>query len=80
MTGGNVDPRRAELRELISTPGEKVNVDMLMDVLVALYTDTSSAELRKNKNVKQFMERYEPYVQRMQCLRPRVRCYNLINQ
>ena len=71
MTGG--DQRRAELRELISVPGEKVNVDMLMDVLVALYTDTNSTEMRKNKNIKSFMERYEPFVQKMQCLRPRVR-------
>lgn len=71
MTGE--DQRRAELRELISVPGEKVNVDMLMDVLVALYTDTNSTEMRKNKNIKSFMERYEPFVQKMQCLRPRVR-------
>ena len=31
MTG--TDQRRTELRELISVPGEKVNVDMLMDVV-----------------------------------------------
>ena len=41
--------------------------------IVALYTDTNSTEMRKNKNVKSFMERYEPFVQKMQCLRPRIR-------
>ena len=37
MTESDEQKRRNELRDLISVPGEKVNIDMLMDVLGTVY-------------------------------------------
>lgn len=70
--------RHNDLRDLLMVPGEKVNVDMLMDVLVALYTDVNCPALKLNKNVKSFIERYEGFIRKLQNLRPRVSDYDTI--
>ena len=68
-----LEQRRNDIRDLIMVPGEKVNIDMPMDVLVALYTDVNCPTLKMNKNVKSFIERYEEFIRKLQNLRPRTR-------
>lgn len=73
-----LEQRRNDIRDLIMVPGEKVNIDMLMDVLVALYTDVNCPTLKMNKNVKSFIERYEEFIRKLQNLRPRTSDYETI--
>ena len=40
------------LRAMLHDPGEKLNTDMLMDTVIALYTDLNSPQIKNNQNVK----------------------------
>ena len=47
------------LRAMLHDPGEKLNTDMLMDTVIALYTDLNSPQIKNNQNVKgQWLEIY----------------------
>ena len=86
------------LRAMLHDPGEKLNTDMLMDTVIALYTDLNSPQIKNNQNVKgqwleiytilrhskvydnyfsttdkAFIARYEPFIQKLQNARPRIR-------
>ena len=68
------DKTRAEsLRGMLYDPGEKMNTDMLMDCVIALYTDLNSPQIKTNKNVRAFLDRYEQVIQKLQNARPRIR-------
>lgn len=65
---------RAEgLRGMLYDPGEKLNIDMMMDCVIALYTDLNSPAIKSNKNVKAFLDRYELMINKLQNARPRIR-------
>jgi hypothetical protein len=61
------------IRGMLYDPGERLNVDTLMDCVIALYTDLNSPQIKANKNVKAFLDRYEDIINQLQNKRPRIR-------
>ncbi|XP_064626393.1 rho-associated protein kinase 2-like isoform X3 [Lineus longissimus] len=76
----NEDLRRrlALIEEQVRDASSKINVDGLLDSIVALVEDLKFPAIRRNKNVENFLMRYEKPAEVVSCNRMKASDYNVI--
>ncbi|KAM6463387.1 rho-associated protein kinase 2 isoform 4-T4 [Liasis olivaceus] len=70
--------RRRKLESMIRDPRSPVNVESLLDGLNSLVLDLDYPALRKNKNIDNFLNRYEKTVERIRGLQMKVEDYDVV--
>jgi len=69
----NSEPNEKVLNELLYDKRGKFNVDVLLDCVIALYNDCNAPAIKANSNIKNFIQRLEPFINKVQNVRPRIR-------
>ncbi|XP_070588968.1 rho-associated protein kinase 2 isoform X2 [Erythrolamprus reginae] len=75
---GQLASRQRKLESMIRDPRSPVNVESLLDGLKSLVLDLDYPALRKNKNIDNFLNRYEKIVQKMRDLQMKVEDYDVV--
>ncbi|XP_038607691.1 rho-associated protein kinase 2 [Tachyglossus aculeatus] len=70
--------RRTKLEAMIRDPRSPVNVDSLLDGLNSLVLDLNFPALRKNKNIDNFLNRYEKIVEKIRGLQTKAEDYDVV--
>ncbi|XP_007443183.1 rho-associated protein kinase 2-like, partial [Python bivittatus] len=70
--------RRRKLESMIRDPRSPVNVESLLDGLNSLVLDLDYPALRKNKNIDNFLNRYEKIVEGIRGLQMKVEDYDVV--
>uniref|UniRef100_A0A670Z9R9 Rho-associated protein kinase 2 n=1 Tax=Pseudonaja textilis TaxID=8673 RepID=A0A670Z9R9_PSETE len=73
-----IGSRQRKLESMIRDPRSPVNVESLLDGLKSLVLDLDYPALRKNKNIDNFLNRYEKIVQKMRDLQMKVEDYDVV--
>ncbi|XP_023558156.1 rho-associated protein kinase 2 isoform X2 [Octodon degus] len=74
---GSAD-RRGKLDALLRDPRSPINVDSLLDGLNSLVLDLDFPALRKNKNIDNFLNRYEKVVKKVRGLQMKAEDYDVV--
>ncbi|CBY20429.1 unnamed protein product [Oikopleura dioica] len=74
----NSEPNEKVLNELLYDKRGKFNVDVLLDCVIALYNDCNAPAIKANSNIKNFIQRLEPFINKVQNVRPRISDYQKI--
>ncbi|XP_013921648.1 PREDICTED: rho-associated protein kinase 2-like [Thamnophis sirtalis] len=75
---GHLVSRQRKLESMIRDPRSPVNVESLLDGLKSLVLDLDYPALRKNKNIDNFLNRYEKIVRKMRDLQMKVEDYDVV--
>ncbi|XP_059585582.1 rho-associated protein kinase 2 [Alligator mississippiensis] len=70
--------RQRQLESLIRDPRSPVNVESLLDGLNSLVLDLDYPALRKNKNIDNFLNRYEKIVKKIRALQMKAEDYDVV--
>ncbi|XP_063170652.1 rho-associated protein kinase 2 [Candoia aspera] len=75
---GHLTGRQRKLESMIRDPRSPVNVESLLDGLNSLVLDLDYPALRKNKNIDNFLNRYERIVEKIRDLQMKVEDYDVV--
>uniref|UniRef100_A0A6I8PN54 Rho-associated protein kinase 2 n=1 Tax=Ornithorhynchus anatinus TaxID=9258 RepID=A0A6I8PN54_ORNAN len=70
--------RQRQLEAMIRDPRSPVNVETLLDGLNSLVLDLNFPALRKNKNIDNFLNRYEKIVEKIRGLQTKAEDYDVV--
>uniref|UniRef100_A0A8C8SJ61 Rho-associated protein kinase 2 n=1 Tax=Pelusios castaneus TaxID=367368 RepID=A0A8C8SJ61_9SAUR len=70
--------RQRKLEAMIRDPRSPVNVESLLDGLNSLVLDLDFPALRKNKNIDNFLNRYEKIVEKIRALQMKAEDYDVV--
>ncbi|KAF6321674.1 Rho associated coiled-coil containing protein kinase 2 [Rhinolophus ferrumequinum] len=70
--------RQRKLEALIRDPRSPINVESLLDGLNSLVLDLDFPALRKNKNIDNFLNRYEKIVKKIRGLQMKAEDYDVV--
>ncbi|XP_067400864.1 rho-associated protein kinase 2 isoform X2 [Emydura macquarii macquarii] len=70
--------RQRKLESMIRDPRSPVNVESLLDGLNSLVLDLDFPALRKNKNIDNFLNRYEKIVEKIRALQMKAEDYDVV--
>ncbi|NXJ15406.1 ROCK2 kinase, partial [Odontophorus gujanensis] len=70
--------RQRKLESMIRDPRSPVNVESLLDGLNSLVLDLDYPALRKNKNIDNFLNRYEKIVEKIRALQMKAEDYDVV--
>ncbi|XP_044273939.1 rho-associated protein kinase 2 isoform X2 [Varanus komodoensis] len=70
--------RQRKLESMIRDPRSPVNVESLLDSLNSLVLDLDYPALRKNKNIDNFLNRYEKVVEKIRALQMKAEDYDVV--
>uniref|UniRef100_A0ABM5GJD9 non-specific serine/threonine protein kinase n=1 Tax=Pogona vitticeps TaxID=103695 RepID=A0ABM5GJD9_9SAUR len=70
--------RQRKLESMIRDPRSPVNVESLLDSLNSLVLDLDYPALRKNKNIDNFLNRYEKVVEKIRALQMKADDYDVV--
>ncbi|XP_013359813.1 PREDICTED: rho-associated protein kinase 2 isoform X2 [Chinchilla lanigera] len=76
--GDGAADRRRKLDALLRDPRSPINVDSLLDGLNSLVLDLDFPALRKNKNIDNFLNRYEKVVKKVRGLQMKAEDYDVV--
>lgn len=76
--GDGAADRRRKLDALLRDPRSPINVDSLLDGLNSLVLDLDFPALRKNKNIDNFLNRYEKVVKKVRDLQMKAEDYDVV--
>ncbi|XP_061478757.1 rho-associated protein kinase 2 [Rhineura floridana] len=76
--GEGITGRQRKLESMIRDPRSPVNVESLLDILNSLVLDLDYPALRKNKNVDNFLNRYEKVVEKIGALQMKAEDYDVV--
>ncbi|XP_074394202.1 rho-associated protein kinase 2 isoform X3 [Zonotrichia albicollis] len=77
-TAGMLEGRQRKLESMIRDPRSPVNVESLLDGLNSLVLDLDYPALRKNKNIDNFLNRYEKIVEKIRALQMKAEDYDVV--
>ncbi|XP_033001262.1 rho-associated protein kinase 2 [Lacerta agilis] len=77
-SGGGISGRQRKLESMIRDPRSPVNVESLLDSLNSLVLDLDYPALRKNKNIDNFLNRYEKVVENIRGLQMKAEDYDVV--
>ncbi|KAM6271263.1 rho-associated protein kinase 2 isoform 1-T1 [Spheniscus humboldti] len=75
---GMLEGRQRKLESMIRDPRSPVNVESLLDGLNSLVLDLDYPALRKNKNIDNFLNRYEKIVEKIRALQMKAEDYDVV--
>ncbi|CAM5131357.1 unnamed protein product [Natator depressus] len=75
---GVTTSRQRKLESMIRDPRSPVNVESLLDGLNSLVLDLDFPALRKNKNIDNFLNRYEKIVEKIRALQMKAEDYDVV--
>uniref|UniRef100_A0A8B9QWZ0 Rho-associated protein kinase 2 n=1 Tax=Anas platyrhynchos TaxID=8839 RepID=A0A8B9QWZ0_ANAPL len=75
---GRAPGRQRKLESMIRDPRSPVNVESLLDGLNSLVLDLDYPALRKNKNIDNFLNRYEKIVEKIRALQMKAEDYDVV--
>ncbi|XP_074847377.1 rho-associated protein kinase 2 [Carettochelys insculpta] len=75
---GEGESRQRKLESMIRDPRSPVNVESLLDGLNSLVLDLDFPALRKNKNIDNFLNRYEKIVEKIRALQMKAEDYDVV--
>ncbi|OXB84410.1 UNVERIFIED_CONTAM: hypothetical protein H355_010837 [Colinus virginianus] len=73
-----LEGRQRKLESMIRDPRSPVNVESLLDGLNSLVLDLDYPALRKNKNIDNFLNRYEKIVEKIRALQMKAEDYDVV--
>ncbi|XP_048354650.1 rho-associated protein kinase 2 [Sphaerodactylus townsendi] len=75
---GFITGRQRKLESMIRDPRSPVNVESLLDGLNSLVLDLDYPALRKNKNIDNFLNRFEKIVEKIRALQMKAEDYDVV--